>query len=79
MTLEKLEAMQEIANPILNIEEGECVEITEENRTAYYEFSVENFKEESVSDIRFWYTIEIISSLKDCRSGILYQMKKIYQ
>ena len=65
MTLEKLEAMQEIANPILNIEEGECVEITEENRTAYYEFSVENFKEESVSDISFWYTIEIISSLKD--------------
>ena len=57
MTLEKLEAMQEIANPILNIEEGECVEITEENRTAYYEFSVENFKEESVSDISFWYTI----------------------
>ena len=27
--------------------------------------TVENFKEESVSDISFWYTIEIISSLKD--------------
>ncbi len=65
MTVEKREAMQEIAKPILSVEEGKNVEITEENRIVYYEFSIKNFKEESVSDISFWYTIEIISSLKD--------------
>ena len=44
MTVEKREAMQEIAKPILSVEEGKNVEITEENRIVYYEFSIKNFK-----------------------------------
>ena len=74
MTVEKREAMQEIAKPILSVEEGKNVEITEENRIVYYEFSIKNFKEESVSDISFWYTIEIISSLKDIE--VEYKLEK---
>ena len=54
-----LKGRQPVAQPIFNLKEGIPIKINTENKTGNYEFSIENFKENKVSDTGFWYTIEI--------------------
>ena len=60
---EVVKGEQKIAKPILNMKEGIPIKIDNENRTKSYEFSIENFKDNDVSEIGFWYTIQIVSNI----------------
>ena len=68
--------IQEIAKPILKIEEGETIQVDRTNNTGYYEFSVKNFNEENVSETGFLYTIEIVSNLEETVQFELYNGEK---
>ena len=60
---EILNAVQEIAIPIFEIEEGKSIKIDKTNNTGFYEFSIRNFNEKNISEIDFIYTIEIVSDI----------------
>ena len=60
---EVVKVKPKIVKPILNMKEGIPIKIDNENRTKSYEFSIENFKDNDVSEIGFWYTIQIVSSI----------------
>ena len=60
---EVVKGKQKIVKPILNMKEGIPIKIDNENRTKSYEFSIENFKDNDVSEIGFWYTIQIVSNI----------------
>lgn len=65
ITTEMLKCVQEIATPVIQIKEGNIVQIDRNNNIGYYEFYVRNFRQEKISEIDFFYTIEIISDLED--------------
>lgn len=73
---ETLNAKQEIATPILEIEEGETIQIDKTNNIGYYEFSIKNFNEEKMSETGFLYTIEIISNIGEEVQFELYNGEK---
>lgn len=54
-----LKSKQTIAQPIFNLKEGKPIKIDKINKNGYYEFSIENFIEDKVSEVGFLYTIEI--------------------
>lgn len=70
---ECLNVVQEIANPVLEIKEGRKVKIDRENNIGVYEFSVKNFDSEKISEIDLWYTIEIISNIREFIKFELYE------
>lgn len=73
---EILNAVQEIAIPIFEIEEGETVKIDKENNIGFYKFSIKNFNEENISEIDFKYTIEIVSDIGQEVQFELYDEEK---
>ena len=54
-----LKSKQTIAQPIFKLKEGKPIKIDKINKNGYYEFSIENFIEDKVSEVGFLYTIEI--------------------
>ena len=69
----KINFGSKIANPIFNIEEGDIAQINIVNNIGYYEFSINNYKDEEISDVSFWYIIEIVSDLEDNIEFELYR------
>lgn len=69
----KMNFNYKIANPIFNIEEGDMAQINVTNNTGYYEFSINNYKDEEISDVSFWYIIEVVSDIEDNIEFELYQ------
>ena len=61
----KMNFNYKIANPIFNIEEGDIAQINITNNIGYYEFSINNYKNEEISDVSFWYIIEVVSDIED--------------
>ena len=76
ITTEVISGKQEIATPILTLEEGKTIQIDEKNNIGYYEFSIKNFNEENVSETGFLYTIEIISNIGEAVEFELYDGEK---
>lgn len=76
ITTEVISGKQEIATPILTVEEGQTVQIDKTNNIGYYEFSIKNFNEEMVSETGFLYTIEIISNIGEAVQFELYDGEK---
>ena len=76
ITTEVINGKQEIARPILTLEEGQTVQIDKTNNIGYYEFSIKNFNEENVSETGFLYTIEIISNIGETIQFELYDGEK---
>lgn len=74
---EEVKVTQKIALPILNISEGKYVKLDNKNRVGYYEFEIKNFNENSISEIGFFYTIEIVSNIKEEIQFELYNNEKI--
>lgn len=54
------------------VDENEVLKISEVNNTGYYEFTIKNFNETVVSEVGFWYTIEIISDINESIKFELY-------
>ena len=48
---ECLNIVQEIANPVLEVEEGKIIKIDKINNTGFYEFSIKNFNSKKISEI----------------------------
>ena len=69
----KMNFNYKIANPIFNIEEGDIAQINITNNIGYYEFSINNYKNEEISDVSFWYIIEVVSDIEDNIEFELYQ------
>ena len=63
MTSEIIKGKQEIIKPIFNVKEGIPIKIDNKNKINCYEFVIDNFNEDKVSEIGFLYTIEIISNI----------------
>ena len=63
MTSEIIKGKQEIIKPIFNVKEGIPIKIDNKNKINCYEFVIDNFYEDKVSEIGFLYTIEIISNI----------------
>lgn len=63
MKSEIVKGRQEIIKPIFNVKEGIPIKIDNENKINCYEFVINNFNEDEVSEIGFLYTIEIISNI----------------
>ena len=59
MKSEIVKGRQEIIKPIFNVKEGIPIKIDNENKINCYEFVINNFNEDEVSEIGFLYTIEI--------------------
>ena len=76
---ECLNIVQEIANPVLEVEEGKLIKIDKINNTGFYEFSIKNFNSKKISEIDSEYTIEIISDIKDVVKFELYNGEKQIQ
>mgnify|MGYP004655737931 CR=1 FL=1 len=76
---ECLNIVQEIANPVLEVEEGKIIKIDKINNTGFYEFSIKNFNSKKISEIDSEYTIEIISDIKDVVKFELYNGEKQIQ
>ena len=76
---ECLNIVQEIANPVLEVEEGKLIKIDKINTTGFYEFSIKNFNSKKISEIDSEYTIEIISDIKDVVKFELYNGEKQIQ
>ena len=59
---EILNAVQEIAIPIFEIEEGKSIKIDKTNNTGFYEFSIRNFNEKNkwkiLTNINYSYKME---------------------
>ncbi|MBQ2836213.1 MAG: hypothetical protein IJE68_05210 [Clostridia bacterium] len=62
ITVDKLTSTFNVAKPIFIVEGKETTQISEINNIGYYEFSIKNFNESSISEIGFLYTIEVISN-----------------
>ena len=60
---EVVKGKQKIVKPILNMKEGIPIKIDNKNKINCYEFVIDNFNEDKVSEIGFLYTIEIISNI----------------
>ena len=76
---ECLNIVQEIANPVLEVEEGKIIKIDKINNTGFYEFSIKNFNSKKISEIDSEYTIEIISDIKDVVKFELYNGERQIQ
>lgn len=76
---ECLNIVQEIANPVLEVEEGKIIKIDKINNTGFYEFSIKNFNSKKISEIDSEYTIEIISDIKNVVKFELYNGEKQIQ
>lgn len=72
---ETIKGIQEIARPILTVEEGKKVLINEKNNVGYYEFSIKNYNEKYVSEIGFLYNIQIISKIGEIVKFELYNQE----
>lgn len=77
ISVEKISARVNIANPIFIVEGKETTKISEINDIGYYEFSIKNFNDSNISEIGFLYTIEIISNIDESIKFELYSGDKI--
>ena len=59
---EVVKGKQKIVKPILNMKEGIPIKIDNENKTKSYEFSIENFKDNDVSEIQIVSNINLESN-----------------
>ncbi len=73
---ECLNIVQEIANPVLEVKEGEIIKIDKINNIGFYEFSIKNFNSKKISEIDSEYTIEIISDIEEAVKFELYNEEK---
>ena len=73
---ECLNIVQEIANPVLEIKEGEIIKIDKINNMGFYEFSIKNFNSKKISEIDSEYTIEIVSDIEEAVKFELYNGEK---
>ena len=73
---ECLNIVQEIANPVLEIKEGEIIKIDRINNIGFYEFSIKNFNSKKISEIDSEYTIEIVSDIEEAVKFELYNGEK---
>lgn len=73
---ECLNIVQEIANPVLDIKEGEIIKIDKINNIGFYEFSIKNFNSKKISEIDSEYTIEIVSDIEEAVKFELYNGEK---
>lgn len=73
---ECLNIVQEIANPVLEIKEGEIIKIDKINNIGFYEFSIKNFNSKKISEIDSEYTIEIVSDIEEAVKFELYNGEK---
>lgn len=73
---ECLNIVQEIANPVLEIKEGEIIKIDMINNIGFYEFSIKNFNSKKISEIDSEYTIEIVSDIEEAVKFELYNGEK---
>ena len=64
----------QIAKPILEVEKGSEIIITEENKKGEYTFIVKNYNQEEISQVDLTYYIEILEN--DLDSAIQYQLYK---
>ena len=62
--LDTLVVKQEIARPVIEIENGTVLKIDNENKIGYYNLSVKNFTDKYVSDVDLFYRIIIIVDSK---------------
>lgn len=65
-----------MATPIFIVEGKETTKINNINNIGYYEFSIKNFNENQISEIGFFYTIEIISNIDENIQFELYNEEK---
>ena len=72
ITVDILTSTNGIAKPIFIVEGADVTKISEINNIGYYEFSIKNFDETSISETGFLYTIEIISNTDDTIQFELY-------
>ena len=73
---ECLNIVQEIANPVLEVKEGEIIKIDKINNIGFYEFSIKNFNSKKISEIDSEYTIEIILDIEEAVKFELYNEEK---
>ena len=73
---ECLNIVQEIANPVLEVKEGEIIKIDKINNIGFYEFSIKNFNSKKISEIDSEYTIEIVSDIEEAVKFELYNGEK---
>lgn len=64
----------QIAKPILEVEKGSEILITENNKKGEYTFTVKNYKQEEISQVDLTYYIEILENGLD--NSIQYQLYK---
>lgn len=76
ITVDKLTSTLNIATPIFIVKGKETTKISEINNIGYYEFSIKNFNETSISEIGFLYTIEIVSDTDESIQFELYNEEK---
>ena len=69
----KYKELKAVNGITFNIEEGDMAQISITNNIGYYEFSINNYKNEEISDVSFWYIIEVVSDIEDNIEFELYQ------
>ena len=69
---DKINSVFNVATPIFIVEGKETTKISEINNIGYYEFSIKNFNQTSISETGFLYTIEILSNTDESIQFELY-------
>lgn len=63
----------QIAKPVFIVEGTEISKINSINNIGYYEFYVKNYDENNISEIGFYYIIEVVSQLDESIKFELYK------
>lgn len=63
-----------IAKPVLEVEKGSEVIITEDNKRGEYKFKIKNYNQEQITEVDLTYYIEILE--EDLNNFIQYQLYK---
>lgn len=79
ITIEKISTLFNIATPVFIVEGEEAIPISENNNIGYYEFSIKNFNETTVSATDFYYTIEVIVNTEIELDFELYRDENLIQ
>ncbi len=63
ITQQTINANSEIARPVIEIEQGQNINVNDQNTTANYNFAVKNYDDKgNITDTDMNYTIEVINS-----------------
>ena len=68
-----LKSETQIAKPIFIVEGTEISKINSINNVGYYDFYVKNYDENNISEIGFYYVIEVVTELNECIKFELYK------